>query len=610
MSEQNNEQNNSVRFADLSLSEPVQAVLDEIGYETPTPIQAQAIPVFLEGRDLIGQAQTGTGKTAAFGLPLLSMLDPDVKKPQALILAPTRELALQVAEAIEKYGKKVKRLGVVAIYGGADVMRQVRQLERNPAIVVGTPGRVMDHMRRGRLDLSELKNFVLDEADEMLRMGFIEDVEWILEHAPASRQTGLFSATMPPRIAAIAKKQMRDPITIAIKNKTATVSTVRQRFVKCNGMRHKIEALTNLLETEERDAAIIFTRTRSAASMIAEELIADGHSAEAIHGDIAQARRERAVGMLKSGKLDILVATDVAARGLDVDRISHVFNFDIPDDVEPYIHRIGRAGRAGRSGDAILLVTRRDMRQLKEIERVTRQQMEQMPPPTRAALAEARQRKLEEKLKLAIESGNLKNEEEAISIALENLGCTAITLAAALLKQSRPAIKAATPSNSRDDDRRGDRRDRSGRGRDRDERPSRFDRGDRGDRPQRFERRDRSDRPERSERPRRERPERERTEVAEGSERFRIEVGHNHQVRPGNIVGAIANEAGLDGKHIGNIEIFDDYTTVDLPSGMPREVLTLLKKTWVSGQQMRMSKEKSEGGSAFAKQFGKNKRED
>ena len=442
----------------------------------------------------------------------------------------------------------------------------------------------MDHMRRGRLDLSHLKNFILDEADEMLRMGFIEDVEWILEHTPSDRQTGLFSATMPPRIAAIAKKQMRDPVTVAIKTATATVATVRQRYVTCNGMRHKIETLTNLLETEERDAAIIFTRTRSAASTIAEELIADGHSAEAIHGDIAQARRERAVNMLKSGKLDILVATDVAARGLDVDRISHVFNFDIPDDVEPYIHRIGRAGRAGRSGDAILLVTRRDLRQLREIQRVTRQQMEQMNPPSRAALSEARQRKLEAKLKTAIEAGNLKLEEEAITSALENLDCSAITLAAALLKQSRPTVKAAAPSSSRDDER----RERSPRGgRDRDERPQRFERGPRSERP-------------RNERTRSERPERERSEVAEGSERYRIELGHNHQVRPGNIVGAIANEAGLDGKHIGNIEIYDDYTTIDLPSGMPREVLQLLKKTWVSGQQMRMSREKPAVASAFA----------
>ncbi|MBC2605535.1 DEAD/DEAH box helicase [Pelagicoccus albus] len=584
MSEQDNEQNNSVRFADLSLSQPVQDALVEIGYETPSPIQAKAIPVVLSGRDLIGQAQTGTGKTAAFALPLLSMLDPKDEGPKAIILAPTRELALQVAESISNYGRMVKRLHVTAIYGGTDFTRQFRELDRKPAIVVGTPGRIMDHIRRGSLDLSRISHVVLDEADEMLRMGFIEDVEWILEHTPAERQTALFSATMPPRIAAIAKKQLKDPVTVAIKASTATVSTVRQRFIKCNGMRHKIEVLGDLLETEERDAAIVFTRTKSAASEVAEELAQNGHSVEAIHGDISQGRREKAVALLKEGKIDILVATDVAARGLDVDRISHVFNFDIPDDAEPYIHRIGRAGRAGRSGEAILLLTRRDFRKLRNIEDATRQQMQPMPPPSRALIAEIRQAKLEKKIGDIITEGKFNRERTAITDAIANLETDAETLAAVLLKmlqagKSLPSgISSSSPSFQDNRESRSPRESRGSR-QDRDFGRER-DRGPRRERPVRD-----GDAP-------RARPDRKSDAPAPSAdvERFRVEVGHNHQVKPGNIVGAIANEAGLEAKYIGRIDIFDDHSTVDLPKGMPKEVLKVLKKAWVSGQQLQMSR--------------------
>ncbi len=591
MSEQEIEQKQSVRFADLSLSQPVQDALVEIGYETPSPIQAKAIPVVLSGRDLIGQAQTGTGKTAAFALPLLSMLDAADEGPKAIVLAPTRELALQVSEAISNYGRNVKKLGVTAIYGGTDFTRQFRALERKPAIVVGTPGRIMDHIRRGSLDLSRISHVILDEADEMLRMGFIEDVEWILEHTPAERQTALFSATMPPRIAAIAKKQLKDPVTVAIKTSTATVSTVRQRFIKCNGMGHKIEVLGNLLETEELDGAIVFTRTKSAASEIADQLASSGHAVEAIHGDISQAKRERAVSLLKEGKINILVATDVAARGLDVDRISHVFNFDIPDDAEPYIHRIGRAGRAGRSGEAILLLTKRDFRKLRNIEDTTRQQMQPMPPPSRELIAQIRQNKLEKQIGEIIAEGKISREQTAVTDALASLETDAETLAAALLKmlQAGKSLPSASSSNSFD---REPRRESRGPRNDRD-----FDR-DRGPRRERsFER----DRPERSFDSGRARPERsERPERAERSanvpppeadiDRYRVEVGHNHQVKPGNIVGAIANEAGLEAKFIGRIEIYDDFSTVDLPKGMPKEVLKVLKKAWVSGQQLQMSR--------------------
>ncbi|MDQ8182509.1 DEAD/DEAH box helicase [Pelagicoccus sp. SDUM812005] len=584
MSEQEIEQKNSVRFADLSLSQPVQDALVEIGYESPSPIQAKAIPVVLSGRDLIGQAQTGTGKTAAFALPLLSMLDAKDEGPKAIILAPTRELALQVSEAISNYGRNLKKLGVTAIYGGTDFTRQFRALERKPAIVVGTPGRIMDHIRRGSLDLSRISHVILDEADEMLRMGFIEDVEWILEHTPAERQTALFSATMPPRIAAIAKKQLKEPVTVAIKASTATVSTVRQRFIKCNGMRHKIEVLGNLLETEERDAAIVFTRTKSAASEIADELAASGHSVEAIHGDISQGKREKAVSLLKEGKIDILVATDVAARGLDVDRISHVFNFDIPDDAEPYIHRIGRAGRAGRSGEAILLLTRRDFRKLRNIEDSTRQQMQPMPPPSRELIAQIRQTKLEKQIGEIIEEGKINRERTSVTDALANLETDAETLAAALLKMLQAGKSLPSSASSSASFEREPRESRGPRG----DRDFDRDRGPRRERPSRDRDFDSPrGRPERAERPER------RADVPPPEadiERYRVEVGHNHQVKPGNIVGAIANEAGLEAKYIGRIEIYDDYSTVDLPKGMPKEVLKMLKKAWVSGQQLQMSR--------------------
>ncbi len=610
MSEQENEQSNTVRFADLALSEAVQAALIEIGYEKPSPIQARAIPVMLEGRDIIGQAQTGTGKTAAFALPLLSRLDPESKGPQAIILAPTRELALQVAEAITKYGSKIRKLSVAAIYGGADFGKQFRTLERNPTIVVGTPGRVMDHMRRGTLKLDHISHIVLDEADEMLRMGFIEDVEWILEQTPAERQTALFSATMPPRIAAIAKKQLRDPVTIAIKNATATVSSVRQRYVKCGGMGQKLEALADLLEILERDAAIVFTRTKSAATMVADELAARGHAADAIHGDISQAKREKAVAMLKNGQLDVLVATDVAARGLDIDRISHVFNFDIPGDVEPYIHRIGRAGRAGREGDAILLVTKRDLRMLREIETVTRQRMDEMQAPTRHELASARQLKLVKGIGEIVAASPLAAEKSTAQAALDALGCDALTLAAALLKLQRGGRSANPPATATSSFGSGEARAPRATAsfEEVSDRPHKahVSRGDRVAREVALPRRERSfdsDAPAPRKRPEiaRERSADEAPAATGPVDRYRIEVGHEHRVKPGNIVGAIANEAGIDSKFIGRIDIFDDHTLVDLPTGMPREVLATLKKTWVAGQQMRMSLVKPEGPLKFAR---------
>lgn len=364
-------------FNQLELAEPLLKALDEVGYETPSPIQAETIPLLLEGRDVLGQAQTGTGKTAAFALPLISNIDLKQKEPSVLVLAPTRELAIQVAEAFQKYAKHMKGFHVLPIYGGSDYGGQIRALKRGVHVVVGTPGRVMDHMRKGTLKLENLSALVLDEADEMLRMGFIDDVEWILEQTPDKRQIALFSATMPSQIRRIATKYLNNPEQVTIKNVTATAETIRQRFWPVSGV-HKLDALTRILEAETFDAMIIFVRTKNSTAELADKLEARGYAAAALNGDIAQNQRERTVDNLKKGKLDIIVATDVAARGLDVQRISHVVNYDIPHDTEAYIHRIGRTGRAGREGDAILFVAPREKRMLSSIERATKKTIERM----------------------------------------------------------------------------------------------------------------------------------------------------------------------------------------------------------------------------------------
>jgi len=367
-------------FGQLALAGPVLQALQEIGYESPSPIQAESIPHLLEGRDLFGQAQTGTGKTAAFALPLLSRLDLGLKQPQILVLTPTRELAIQVAEAFQAYARHLKGFHVVPIYGGQSMDTQLRQLRRGVHVVIGTPGRIMDHLRRKSLVLDSLRTLVLDEADEMLRMGFIDDVEWILEHTPAERQTALFSATMPDAIRRVAQKHLRDPREVRIKSGTTTVSTTKQRYWQVSGL-HKLDALTRILEVEDFDAVLIFVRTKTETVALAEKLEARGFAAAALNGDMNQALRERTVEQLKNEKLDIVVATDVAARGLDVQRISLVFNYDIPCDTESYVHRIGRTGRAGRPGSAILFVSPREMRMLRAIEKATRQPIEAMHLP-------------------------------------------------------------------------------------------------------------------------------------------------------------------------------------------------------------------------------------
>jgi len=388
-------------FKDLNLPAPLQAAIDELGYETPSPIQAQAIPYLMQGLDLIGRAPTGTGKTAAFALPLLARTDTELHKIQVMVLTPTRELAIQVAEAFQRYASHIRGFHVLPVYGGQEYGGQIRQLKRGVHVVVGTPGRVIDHMKKGTLRLDNLQAIVLDEADEMLKMGFIDDVEWVLEQTPDTRQVALFSATMPREIRSIAKRHLRNPEEVSIKAKTATAETIRQRFWPVSGL-HKMDALTRILEVEPFDAMLIFVRTRVATTRVAERLEARGFSASALNGDMAQNQREQMITKLKKGSIDILVATDVAARGLDVDRISHVVNYDIPSGTEAYVHRIGRTGRAGRTGQAILFVSPRERRMLGAIEKATRQRMDRLELPTiemvhNKRIADFKQREANEK---------------------------------------------------------------------------------------------------------------------------------------------------------------------------------------------------------------------
>lgn len=575
-----------ITFNDLALNKSLLKILNEVGYESPSPIQAQTIPLLLEGRDIIGQAQTGTGKTAAFALPLISNMDLKQKDPQLLVLAPTRELAIQVAEAFQKYATYMKGFHVLPVYGGSDYSGQIRALKRGVHVVVGTPGRVMDHIRKGTLKLGNLNALVLDEADEMLRMGFIDDVEWILEQTPDDRQIALFSATMPTQIRRIATKYLNDPEQITIKTKTTTVNTIRQRFWPVSGV-HKLDALTRILEAEDFDAMIIFVRTKNSTVELADKLKARGYAASPLNGDIAQNMRERTVNDIKKGKLDIVVATDVAARGLDVERISHVVNYDVPHDTESYVHRIGRTGRAGRHGDAILFVAPREKRMLNDIERATRQKIEIMELPSTEVINDKRIDKFKQRITDALENEDTGMFSQMIEQYSHEHNVPALEIAAALAKMMQGdnefllTNKPQRASKSREDwDKGGQGRDRNRGGRGREDRPRR-DRAERGN-------------SERS--PRRERKPSD-TAIDEGMERFRIEVGHDHQVKPGNIVGAIANEADIESKYIGRIDIFDDHSTVDLPEGMPKELLYTLKKVWVAGQQLKISSMKKGGGS-------------
>ena len=544
----------SPSFQDLALIEPVLKALEDVGYETPSPIQAQVIPFMLQGKDVLGQAQTGTGKTAAFALPILSRIDLKQKDPQVLVLAPTRELAIQVAEAFQRYAAHLNGFHVLPIYGGQDYSSQLRQLSRGAHVVVGTPGRVMDHMRRGTLKLDKLSVLVLDEADEMLRMGFIDDVEWILEQTPKGRQTALFSATMPPPIRKIAQEYLTDPEQITIKVTTASAENIRQRFWVVSGL-HKLDALTRILEAETFDGMIIFVRTKTATVELAERLEARGFSAAAINGDMSQALRERAIANLKSGKLDILIATDVAARGLDVDRITHVVNYDIPYDTESYIHRIGRTGRAGRTGDAILFVAPRERKLLGNIEKATKQKVEQMDLPSTEVINNKRIARFKQNITDTLAAEELSFYSQLLEQYQIEHNVSALEIASALAKLVQgdvPLLMQQPPKKPREP------RDDFARA---DDSPKRERKGRRAD-----------------------------TVSGIEMEMYRIEVGHKHGVKPGNIVGAIANETGLDGEHIARIKIEDDYSTVELPSGMPKELFQELKNVRVGGQRLNISK--------------------
>mgnify|MGYP003740720741 CR=1 FL=1 len=583
-----------LQFAQLGLSEPVMQAVTAIGYETPSPIQAATIPAMLEGRDVLGQAQTGTGKTAAFALPVLSNIDLQQSKPQALILAPTRELAIQVAEAFQSYSSKIPGFRVLPVYGGQPYGQQLSALRRGVHIVVGTPGRVIDHLDRSTLDLSELKTLVLDEADEMLRMGFIDDVEAVLKKLPEQRQVALFSATMPPQIRRIAQTYLQDPVEVTIAAKTTTSANIRQRYWWVSGM-HKLDALTRILEVEPFDAMIIFARTKAGTEELAGKLQARGLAAAAINGDMQQAQRERTIAMLKEGKLDILVATDVAARGLDVERISHVLNYDIPYDTESYVHRIGRTGRAGRSGEAILFATPREKGMLRQIERATRQPIEEMQLPTVEAVNDTRISRFTSRISETLEAGGLDFYRQLLERFETEKNVPALDIAAALARM----LQGDTPFLLQPPVR-APREERAPR--------ERFERTERPERGPRFERGPRAEGEGYQERPRREVPPRGAPD--QGMETFRIEVGHTHGVKPANIVGAIANEAGLESRFIGRIDIHEDFSVLDLPVDMPQDVLSHLKKVWVSGQQLQMRRvepgeDLSQAARPFKPRFGK-----
>lgn len=556
-----------VTFAEMGLAAPLLKALDDVGYETPSPIQAQAIPHLLQGFDILGHAPTGTGKTAAFALPLLSRLDMRQPRVQILTLCPTRELAIQVAEAYKTYAAHMDKFHVLPIYGGQEYGTQLRQLQRGVQVVVGTPGRVMDHMKRGTLKLDGLQALVLDEADEMLRMGFIDDVEWILQQTPAKRQMALFSATMPSQVERIARKYLNEPKEVSIKAKTATAETIRQRFWPVKGF-HKLDALTRILEFEQFDAVLIFVRTKIATTEVAEKLEARGYAASPLNGDMPQKERERMVDKLKRGSLDILVATDVAARGLDVERISHVINYDIPYDAEAYIHRIGRTGRAGRKGDAILFVAPRERRMLGMIEKATRQPIEQLVMPTTEVVNNKRIADFKQRITDTIASDELAFMRGILEQYRIEHDVPSLDIASALAQMVLDGQPLLVPAN---------------------EKPlqaSAFGREDNGRSKNRKDRNERKH----GESPFRDRSKsRSNTPPDADKERYRIEVGHDHGVKPGNIVGAIANEAGLDGAHIGQIDIRDNHTLVDLPKGMPKEIFSDLAKARVCGQALLIS---------------------
>lgn len=557
-------------FADLGLKAPILEALNDLGYEKPSPIQAECIPHLLSGRDVLGMAQTGSGKTAAFSLPLLNNIDPDLRAPQILVLAPTRELAVQVAEAMTEFSKHMRGVNVVALYGGQRYDVQLRALRQGPQIVVGTPGRLLDHLKRGTLDLSKLSGLVLDEADEMLRMGFIEDVETIMAQIPEGHQTALFSATMPEAIRRITRRFMKEPQEVRIQSSVTTRPDISQSYWSVYGMR-KNEALVRFLEAEDFDAAIIFVRTKNATLEVAEALERSGYNSAALNGDMNQALREQTLERLKDGRLDILIATDVAARGLDVERISLVVNYDIPMDSESYVHRIGRTGRAGRAGRALLFVENRERRLLRNIERTMKLTIPEAELPNAELLGKRRLEKFAAKVQQQLESSDLDQYRALLSQiqpVAEGEELDMETLAAALLKMAQGERSLIVPPDA----------------------PMRPKREFR-DRDDRFERRgdrnDRGPRGDRAERGGEDRPRRERRDAGE-MELYRIEVGRDDGVEVRHIVGAIANEGDISSRYIGNIKLFGSHSTIELPKGMPGEVLQHFTRTRILNKPMNM----------------------
>lgn len=566
-----------VRFSELGLDARVLSALDKIGYEKPSPIQEQTIPLLLGGRDVVGLAQTGTGKTAAFALPALSRMAElaDVNGPtkdtQVLVLAPTRELALQGAEAFTSFATEMDEITVLPIYGGSPYGPQLNGLRRGAQIVVGTPGRVIDHLKKGSLDLSNLQYLVLDEADEMLRMGFADDVEEILSQTPDSKQVALFSATMPKTIRKIAEKYLNNPAEVRVKSKTSTAPNIRQRYIQVMHS-HKIDAMTRVLEVGNYDGVIAFVRTKKETEELAEKLKARGYQAAAINGDIPQQLRERTVESLRAGRIDILVATDVAARGLDVERISLVVNFDIPHDTESYVHRIGRTGRAGREGEAILFLTPREKYMLRQIEKATRQPVEQMHMPSVADVNENRKTRFAQQITDTIESEDLTLFREIIANYENENDVDPLEIAAAIAviaQEGRPFFVEDIPESK---------------GRNRD------DRGDRGDRRDRDGGRERKSR-----------------RQEEGMVDYKLQVGHKNRVNPGMIVGALTNEGGIKGSQVGSIDIRPHFTIVGLPEDLPRDFFDRLENTELNGEFLNIQRDRGPkgGGNGGGKRFSR-----
>ncbi|OBJ31802.1 cold-shock protein [Mycobacterium colombiense] len=552
----------STTFADLRINPSVLRAIADVGYESPTGIQAATIPALMAGSDVVGLAQTGTGKTAAFAIPILSKIDVTSTATQALVLAPTRELALQVAEAFSRYGAHLPKINVLPIYGGSSYGVQLAGLRRGAHVVVGTPGRVIDHLERGTLDLSHVDYLVLDEADEMLTMGFAEEVDRILSETPEYKQVALFSATMPPAIRKITTKYLHDPLEVSTKAKTATAENISQRYIQVAGPR-KMDALTRVLEVEPFEAMIVFVRTKQATEEVAERLRARGFSAAAINGDIPQGQRERTVAALKDGSIDILVATDVAARGLDVERISHVLNYDIPHDTESYVHRIGRTGRAGRSGTALLFVSPRERHLLKAIEKATRQTLTETELPTVEDVNAQRVAKFADSITTALGSPGIDLFRKLVQDYERNNDTPMADIAAALALQSRDGeefLMAPEPP------------------------------------PERRERRTE----------RRERPERPRD--AKPFATYRIAVGKRHKIGPGAIVGAIANEGGLHRSDFGHIAIGPDFSLVELPAKLPKSTFKRLEQTRISGVLINLQPERSSGNKPRGRDGGKPRR--